>query len=55
MVRKTGTLLSSGWRKLAREYPLLVGDKCTLKLIEPTELLLVISKKARKKITMGLI
>ncbi|ESQ48232.1 hypothetical protein EUTSA_v10022138mg [Eutrema salsugineum] len=51
LVREARTVFSSGWSKLAREYPLLVGDKCTLKLIKPTELLLI-SKKARENISM---
>ncbi|CAA7015624.1 unnamed protein product [Microthlaspi erraticum] len=53
LVREARTIFSSGWTKLARDFPLLVGDKCTFKLIDSTEFLLVISKKARKKITKG--
>ncbi|XP_024012244.1 B3 domain-containing protein At3g17010 [Eutrema salsugineum] len=49
LVRENRTIFSSGWTKLAREYPLLIGDRCIFKLIKPTELLLI-SKKAREKI-----
>ncbi|KAL1223717.1 B3 domain-containing protein [Cardamine amara subsp. amara] len=48
LVRNKRTIFSRGWSRMAREYPLLIGDICTFKLINPTELLLVISKKAKK-------
>lgn len=35
----------AGWIRCARELPLVVGDVCTFKLIEPTEML--VSKKRR--------
>ncbi|CAN8269203.1 unnamed protein product [Cochlearia groenlandica] len=52
LVRKTRTVFSSGWTKLAREYPLLVGDRCSFKLIKPREFLIEITKKAKEEITM---
>lgn len=33
-------LFSSGWRILARDYGLAVGDFCTLRLIKPKEMVL---------------
>ncbi|CAH2053506.1 unnamed protein product [Thlaspi arvense] len=44
LVRQARTIFSSGWSKLAREFPLNIGDRCTFQLIEPTELLLTIKK-----------
>lgn len=35
---------SDGWMRLVREYPLVVGDTCRFTFINPTELLLVVSK-----------
>ncbi|KFK39039.1 hypothetical protein AALP_AA3G193000 [Arabis alpina] len=51
LVRKLRTIFSRGWSKLAREYPLLIGDRVTFKLVEPTEFILVKSKKAKEEIT----
>ncbi|EOA32508.1 hypothetical protein CARUB_v10015789mg [Capsella rubella] len=51
LVREIRTIFSGGYSKLAREYPLLVGDKCTFKLIEPYAFILDISKKTREEIT----
>ncbi|KAJ4868577.1 B3 domain-containing protein [Raphanus sativus] len=47
LVRQTRTIFSSGWSRLAREYPLSVGDRCTFHLVKPTEFVLT-SKKARE-------
>ncbi|CAE5956277.1 unnamed protein product [Arabidopsis arenosa] len=44
------TIFSRGYPKLAREYPLMVGDKCTFKLIKPFEFVLLTSKKTREDI-----
>ncbi|CAN7137642.1 unnamed protein product [Brassica rapa subsp. narinosa] len=35
LVREAQATFSRGWSKLAREYPLEIGDKCTLQLIKP--------------------
>ncbi|CAL9223139.1 unnamed protein product [Arabidopsis halleri] len=35
---------SGGWRRLVKEYPLVVGDTCKFTFIKPDELLLVVSK-----------
>ncbi|KAF8048532.1 hypothetical protein N665_2481s0003 [Sinapis alba] len=51
LVRQTRTIFSSGWSRLAREYPLSVGDRCTFHLVKPTEFVLT-SKKAREEITV---
>ncbi|CAH8340879.1 unnamed protein product [Eruca vesicaria subsp. sativa] len=51
LVRETRTVFSSGWSRLAREFPLKVGDRCTFKLIKPTEFVLI-TKKSRKEITV---
>ncbi|KAJ4871511.1 B3 domain-containing protein [Raphanus sativus] len=47
--RKTQTIFSSGWSQLAREYPLSIGDRCTFRLIKPTEFVLT-SRKAKEEI-----
>ena len=51
LVRENRTVFSSGWSRLAREFPLKVGDRCTFKLIKPTEFVLI-TKKSRKEITV---
>ncbi|KAJ0264280.1 B3 domain-containing protein [Hirschfeldia incana] len=51
LVRENRTVFSSGWSRLAREFPLKVGDRCTFKLIKPTEFILI-TKKARKEISV---
>ncbi|KAJ4893816.1 B3 domain-containing protein [Raphanus sativus] len=51
LVRENRTVFSSGWCRLAREFPLKVGDRCTFKLIKPTEFVLI-TKKSRKEITV---
>ncbi|CAH8337697.1 unnamed protein product [Eruca vesicaria subsp. sativa] len=51
LVRNTRTIFSSGWSKLAREFPLSVGDRCTFHLVKPNEFVLT-SKKARDEITV---
>ncbi|CAH8306237.1 unnamed protein product [Eruca vesicaria subsp. sativa] len=43
------SIFSSGWLKLAREYPLSFGDRCTFNLVKPDEFVLT-SKKAREEI-----
>ncbi|KAL0697574.1 hypothetical protein Bca4012_053696 [Brassica carinata] len=48
LVRETRATFSSGWVKLAREYPLSVGDICTFKFINPTEFHLVVSKNVEE-------
>ncbi|KAL0743356.1 hypothetical protein Bca4012_084869 [Brassica carinata] len=53
LVRENRTIFSSGWSRLAREFPLKVGDRCTFKLIKPTEFILI-TKKARKEFTVWL-
>ncbi|EFH54000.1 predicted protein [Arabidopsis lyrata subsp. lyrata] len=50
LVRENQTTFSGGYSKLAREYPLMVGDKCTFKLIKPLEFVLLTSKKTREDI-----
>ncbi|XP_020889192.1 B3 domain-containing protein At3g17010 isoform X1 [Arabidopsis lyrata subsp. lyrata] len=50
LVREIRTIFSGGYSKLAREYPLMVGDKCTFKLIKPFEFVLLTSKKTRDEI-----
>ncbi|KAH0863753.1 hypothetical protein HID58_080964 [Brassica napus] len=49
LVRKTRATFSSGWARLVREYPLSVGDFCTLKFIKPTEFHLAVSKKVDQR------
>ncbi|CAH2038358.1 unnamed protein product [Thlaspi arvense] len=45
LVKKTyATTLSAGWSKLARQYPLSIGDVCTFQLIKPTEFRLVVGQ-----------
>ncbi|XP_013626977.1 PREDICTED: B3 domain-containing protein At3g17010-like [Brassica oleracea var. oleracea] len=51
LVRQTRTIFSSGWCRLAREYPLSVGDRCTFHLVKPDEFVLT-TKKAREEITV---
>ncbi|KAF8094192.1 hypothetical protein N665_0368s0029 [Sinapis alba] len=51
LVRENRTVFSSGWSRLAREFPLKVSDRCTFKLIKPTEFVLI-TKKSRKEITV---
>ncbi|KAF3586652.1 hypothetical protein F2Q69_00031400 [Brassica cretica] len=51
LVRENRTVFSSGWSRLAREFPLKVGDRCTFKLIKPTEFVLI-TKKSRKETTV---
>ncbi|KAJ4893830.1 B3 domain-containing protein [Raphanus sativus] len=48
LVRENRTVFSSGWSRLARKFPLKVGDRCTFRLIKPTEFILI-TKKARKE------
>ncbi|KAG2256792.1 hypothetical protein Bca52824_076086 [Brassica carinata] len=48
LVRETRATFSSGWVKLAREYPLSVGDICTFEFINPTEFHLVVSKNVEE-------
>ncbi|CDY64647.1 BnaAnng19510D [Brassica napus] len=50
LVREAQATFSRGWSKLAREYPLEIGDKCTLQLIKPNECVLTIdSNKAKEE------
>ncbi|KAG5405863.1 hypothetical protein IGI04_011982 [Brassica rapa subsp. trilocularis] len=51
LVRETRTIFSSGWCRLAREYPLAAGDRCTFHLVKPDEFVLT-TKKAREEITV---
>ncbi|CAN7117632.1 unnamed protein product [Brassica rapa subsp. narinosa] len=51
LVRETRTIFSSGWCRLAREYPLSVGDRCSFHLVKPDEFVLT-TKKAREEITV---
>lgn len=46
LVHQAHIVLSRGWVKLAREYPLAIGDRCTFHLVKPTEFVLT-SKKAK--------
>ncbi|KAG2315798.1 hypothetical protein Bca52824_018920 [Brassica carinata] len=46
LVHQAHIVLSRGWIKLAREYPLAVGDRCTFHLVKPTEFVLT-SKRPR--------
>ncbi|XP_024016594.1 B3 domain-containing protein At2g35310 [Eutrema salsugineum] len=39
---------SSGWRILVQEYPVLVGEACKFTFLKPTELLLIVSKRAKE-------
>ncbi|CAF2290736.1 unnamed protein product [Brassica napus] len=48
LVREAQATFSRGWSKLAREYPLEIGDKCTLQLIKPNECVLTISNKGQR-------
>ncbi|ESQ50923.1 hypothetical protein EUTSA_v10023054mg, partial [Eutrema salsugineum] len=43
---EAGGLFSSGWRILVQEYPVLVGEACKFTFLKPTELLLIVSKRA---------
>lgn len=49
LVREAQATFSRGWSKLAREYPLEIGDKCTLQLIKPNECVLTITNKAKEE------
>ncbi|CAG7882678.1 unnamed protein product [Brassica rapa] len=51
LVRQTRTIFSSGWCRLAREYPLSVGDRCSFHLVKPDEFVLT-TNKAREEITV---
>ncbi|KAG2315799.1 hypothetical protein Bca52824_018921 [Brassica carinata] len=51
LVRQTRTIFSSGWCRLAREFPLSVGDRCIFSLVKPNEFVLT-AKKAREEITV---
>ena len=51
LVRETRTIFSSGWCRLAREYPLAAGDRCTFHLVKPDEFVLT-TNKAREEITV---
>ncbi|CAD5323311.1 unnamed protein product [Arabidopsis thaliana] len=55
LVREIRTIFSGGYSKLAREFPLMVGDKCTFKLIKPFEFVLLTSKKNREKMDQCMI
>ncbi|CAN8259053.1 unnamed protein product [Cochlearia groenlandica] len=46
LARGTKPIFPGGWAKVAKEYPLSVGDMCTFKLVKPSEFVLVVSKKA---------
>ncbi|XP_010504892.1 PREDICTED: B3 domain-containing protein At3g17010-like [Camelina sativa] len=50
LVREIRTIFSGGYSKLAREFPISVGDKCTFKLIDTFEFVLDIPKKTREEI-----
>ncbi|WZZ55246.1 hypothetical protein YC2023_055353 [Brassica napus] len=49
LVREAQATFSRGWSKFAREYPIEIGDKCTLQLIKPNECVLTISNKAKEE------
>ncbi|CAA7020958.1 unnamed protein product [Microthlaspi erraticum] len=44
---------SAGWGVLFKEYPLAIGDICTLTLIKPEEMLLVVTKPCEEDSLLG--
>ncbi|EOA21232.1 hypothetical protein CARUB_v10001579mg [Capsella rubella] len=44
LVTRRGRLFSGGWRSLCMDYPVALGDTCKFTLINPHELLLVVTK-----------